>query len=67
VWRAAQDCNLVLYSAFLLQYYGCEGPAAVWQSGTSGQGAPPCQTVISSAGGGSFAVVDSTGSQLFSA
>jgi hypothetical protein len=39
--------------------------AMVWASNTGGQGAPPCSAVVSSAGGGALAVLDSTGVLLF--
>lgn len=53
---AMQDCNLVLYA----------NGVATFASGTNGLGVPPCRTVISSAGAGGFAVLDSTNAVLAS-
>lgn len=55
----AQDCSLVLYS-------GGASYNALFDSDTFGQGSPPCRMVVSSAGGGSFAVLDSANAVLFS-
>ena len=38
----------------------------IYQSGTANQGTGPCQLVVSGAGGGGFAVVNSTGATLYS-
>ena len=51
-----QNCNLVLSGA---------SGALVWASNTAGQGAAPCSAVVSSARGGSLAVLDSTGVLLY--
>ena len=60
-----QDCNLVLYSVPALAKNGATSAAALWGSGTYNQGTAPCSAVVSSAGGGSLAVLDATGVLLF--
>ena len=39
---------------------------ALFASDTFGEGSPPCRMVVSSAGGGGFAVLDTTSAVLFS-
>ena len=57
----AQDCNLVLYKS------GTSSPqTAIFYSGTYNQGVAPCHLLVSSAAGGTFSVIDSTGAVLFS-
>ena len=48
--------------------YNADGdlaPDAVWSTATYNEGKNPCSLIVSSADGGSVAVVDSTGAQLF--
>ena len=54
---ALQDCNLVLLNA---------NSQSIYQSGTTNQGTGPCQLVVSGAGGGGFAVIDSNNATLYS-
>ena len=41
------------------------GNQTIYQSGTANQGTGPCQLVVSGAGGGGFAVVDSRNATLY--
>ena len=57
----AQDCNLVLYTGA-----GNGATNAIFSSGTYGKGnPPPCRMLVSSAGKGSFMVLDSANNVLF--
>ena len=52
-----QDCNLALLNG---------SNQIIFQSGTANQGTGACQLAVSGAGGGGFAVMDSTGATLYS-
>ena len=53
---ALQDCNLELQNG---------NSQTIFQSGTADQGSGPCRLVVSGAGGGGFAVVDSNNVALY--
>ena len=52
-----QDCGLELLNGI---------NQTIFSSGTTNKGTGPCQLQVSGAGGGGFAVVDSTGATLYS-
>ena len=55
-----QDCNLVLYTAA-----GSAPSNAIFNTGTYGQGTPPCSLTVSSVGGGFITVADSNHTVLY--
>ena len=55
----------MLYDSGLAASYGHNQGTAVYYSATYGMGVNPCSLVVSSAAGGFFAVVDTTGAVIF--
>ena len=53
---ALQDCNLALLNGL---------NQTIFASGTAGAGSQPCRLVVSGAGGGGLAVLDSTNATLY--